>query len=152
VKDGFGDALAVSHNILNWWKNYFSQLLNVHYVSDIRQIEIHTAGPVVPGSSRLEVEIPISKLKKYKSPGSGQIPTELIQTVGGTVLPEIHKLINPLWNRKNCLIVGKSILFYQFRKRTVKQPIGFIVIYVAAINFIRNIIEYPPLKFKSEHG
>jgi hypothetical protein len=27
-------------NILNWWKNYFSQLLNVHRVSDVRQIEI----------------------------------------------------------------------------------------------------------------
>jgi hypothetical protein len=35
-----GDLLADSHNILNRWKNYFSQLLNVHRVSDVRQIEI----------------------------------------------------------------------------------------------------------------
>jgi hypothetical protein len=34
--------------------------------------------PLVPGSSRLEVEIAIAKLKKYKSPGSDQIPAELI--------------------------------------------------------------------------
>jgi hypothetical protein len=40
--------LADAHNILNRWKNYFSRLLNVHRVSDVRQIEIHTAEPLVP--------------------------------------------------------------------------------------------------------
>jgi hypothetical protein len=35
--------LADSHNILNRWKKCFSELLNVHGVSDVRQIEIHTA-------------------------------------------------------------------------------------------------------------
>jgi hypothetical protein len=42
---------------------YFSQLLNVHRVSDVRQIEIHTAEPLVPDPSSLEVEIAIAKLK-----------------------------------------------------------------------------------------
>jgi hypothetical protein len=39
--------------------------LNVHNVSDVRQIEVHTAEPLVPGPSRLEVEIAIAKLKKH---------------------------------------------------------------------------------------
>jgi hypothetical protein len=69
VKDENGDRLADSHNILKTWKNYFSLLLNVHNVSDVRQIVVHTAEPLVPGQSRLEVEIAIAKLKKYKSPG-----------------------------------------------------------------------------------
>jgi hypothetical protein len=87
-----------SHSILNKWKNYFSQLLNVHNVSDVRQIEVHTAEPLVPGPSRLEVEIAIAKLKKYKSPGSDQIPTELIQEGSKTLLSPIHKLITSIWN------------------------------------------------------
>jgi hypothetical protein len=37
----------------------------VHNVSDVRQIEEHTAERLVPGPSRLEVEIAIAKLKKY---------------------------------------------------------------------------------------
>jgi hypothetical protein len=41
VKDGNGDLLADSNNIFNRWKNYFSELLNVHNVSDVRQIEVH---------------------------------------------------------------------------------------------------------------
>jgi hypothetical protein len=58
--------------------------LNVHYVSDVRHLEIHTTEPLVPGPTHLEVEISIAKLKKYKSPGSDQIPAELYQ-VGGEI-------------------------------------------------------------------
>jgi hypothetical protein len=66
-KDENGDLLPDSHNILNRWNNYFSQLLNVHGVSDVKQIEIHTAEPLVPDPSPFEVEIAIAKLKRYKS-------------------------------------------------------------------------------------
>jgi hypothetical protein len=66
VKDENGDLLAYSHNILNRRKN-FSQLMNLHIVSDVRQIEVHKAEP---GPSRLKAENVIEKLKKYKSPGS----------------------------------------------------------------------------------
>jgi hypothetical protein len=52
-------------NILNWWKNYFSLLLYVHNINDVRQIEVHTAEPLVPGPSTLEVETAIAKLEKY---------------------------------------------------------------------------------------
>jgi hypothetical protein len=96
VKDENGDLLADSHSILNRWKNYFSQLLNVLNVSDVRQIEVHTAEPLVPGPNRLEVGIAIAKLKKYeyKSPGSDQIPAELVQAGGEILLSVIHKLVN----------------------------------------------------------
>jgi hypothetical protein len=40
VKDEIGDLLADSNNILNRWKNYFSQLLNLHNDSDVRQKEV----------------------------------------------------------------------------------------------------------------
>jgi hypothetical protein len=73
VKDENGDLLADSHNILNTRKNYFSQLLNLHRFSDVRQIEIHTAEPLVPDPSPSKVEILMQILKKYKSPGSDQI-------------------------------------------------------------------------------
>jgi hypothetical protein len=54
--------LADPHNILNRWKNYFSQLLNVHNVTDVWQILVHTGEPLLPGSSRLEVECIAEKL------------------------------------------------------------------------------------------
>jgi hypothetical protein len=79
VKDENGAFVADSHNTLNRWKNYFSQLLNVHRVRDVRQIEIQTAEPLVPDPSYFEVEITTEKSTRYKSPSSDQIPAELIQ-------------------------------------------------------------------------
>jgi hypothetical protein len=69
-------------------------------VSDVRQIEIHTAEPLVPEPSPFEVEIAIEKLKKYKSPGSDQILGELIQAGGETLQSEIHKLIKSIWSKE----------------------------------------------------
>jgi hypothetical protein len=66
----------------------------VHNVSDIRQIKVHATETLAPGPSRLEVEIAIVKLIKYKSPGSDQIPADLIQAGGEILLSAIHKLIN----------------------------------------------------------
>jgi hypothetical protein len=53
VKDE-NDLLADSHIISNRWMNYLSQLFNAHNVSDVRQIEVHMAEPLVPGPSRLK--------------------------------------------------------------------------------------------------
>jgi hypothetical protein len=66
IKDENGDLSIDSSSNLNRCMNYFSQLLNVRRVNDVRQIEIHTAEPLVPEPSRFEVEIAIAKLKKYK--------------------------------------------------------------------------------------
>jgi hypothetical protein len=85
---------------LNRWKNYFCQLLNVHGVNDVRQTEIHTAEPLVPEPSSSEVHVAIEKLKRYKSPGTDQIPAELIQAGGNTLRSEIHKLFNCIWNKE----------------------------------------------------
>jgi hypothetical protein len=63
-------------------------------VSDVRQIETHTAEPLVPDPSPFEVAI--AKLKRYKSPGSDQIPAELIQAGGDILRYKIHKLITSI--------------------------------------------------------
>jgi hypothetical protein len=117
VKDENGDLLADSHNILNRWKNYFSQLLNVHNVRDVWQIEVHMAEPLVPGPSPLEVEIAIVKLKKYKSPGSDQIPGELIQAGGEILLSAIHKLITSVWNKEELFDQLKESIIVPIHKK-----------------------------------
>jgi len=55
VKYEKGDLVADSYSILAWWRNYFSQILNVHGVNDVRQTEIHTAEALVPEPSASEV-------------------------------------------------------------------------------------------------
>ena len=90
--------VADSYSIVARWRKYFSQLLNVHGVNDVRQTEIHTAEPLVPEPSAIKVELAFEKLKSHKSPGIYQIPTELIKAEGRKIHYEIHKLIISIWN------------------------------------------------------
>jgi len=77
VKDERGDLVAESHSIMARCRNYFSQLLNVPGVNDVRQAVIHTAEQLVREPSAFEFEVAIEKLKSHKSPGIDQIPAEL---------------------------------------------------------------------------
>jgi hypothetical protein len=100
VKDEKGDLVADSHSIMARWGNYFSRILNVRGVSDVRQPEIHTAEPLVPKQSAVEVELVFEKLKSHKSPGIDQIPAELIKAGGSTIRGAIYKLIIAIWNKE----------------------------------------------------
>jgi len=101
VKDVRGDLVADSHSIVARWRNYFSQLFNVHGVKDVRQSEVHTAEPLVPEPSDSEAELVIDKLKSHKSPGIDQILAELIKAGGRSICLEIHNL-------RNCQKSGRS--------------------------------------------
>jgi hypothetical protein len=55
VKDENGDMVADAYNILNMWKNYFCQILNVHGINNVRQTEMHAAESLMPEPSSFEV-------------------------------------------------------------------------------------------------
>jgi hypothetical protein len=86
IKDENGNLLADPQDVLNRWKYVFNQVLNVHEIHDVKQMDIpaHTAEPLVPEPSLVEVEITTGKLKKYKSPGTHQIRAEVIKAEGET--------------------------------------------------------------------
>ena len=73
VMDEKGDMVTDTHTLLDRWRNYFSQLKNIHEINDVIQTEIHTAEPLVPEPSVSEFELAIEKLKSHKSPGIDQI-------------------------------------------------------------------------------
>jgi hypothetical protein len=98
VKDENGNLLANPPNVLNRWKNFFNQVLNVDGVHYVRQLDIHMAEPLVPEPSLVEVEIAIRNLKSYKSPGTDQILAKLIKAEGETLYSEIYRLICSIWN------------------------------------------------------
>jgi hypothetical protein len=129
VKDERGDLVSDPHKILNMWKNYFSQLLNVHGAGCVSQTEMHTAEPLVPEPSASEVEVAIRKLKRYKSPGDDQIPAELIQAGGGTLRSEIHKLIMLIWNKEELPHQWKESIMVPIHKKGDKLTVVIIEAY-----------------------
>ena len=147
VKDEKGDLVADSHSIVARWRNYFSQLFNVHgvnplndklnsichllvllgahlilYISRIRvkevgQAEIHTAEPLVPEPSAAEVELAIDKVKSHKWPGIDQIPAELIKAEYRTICLEIHKLITSIWKKEKLPEEWKELIIIPIHKK-----------------------------------
>lgn len=65
--------MVICLQIFNRWESYFSLLLSVHSVSDVRHMEIYTAEPLAPEPSPAEDEIATARLKMYNSPGINQI-------------------------------------------------------------------------------
>jgi hypothetical protein len=59
IKNENGNLIADTQSVLNRWKNFFSQVLNIRGVHDVRQNDIHMAEPLVPEPSLVEVEIAI---------------------------------------------------------------------------------------------
>ena len=47
----------------------------------------------MPELSAFEFEMAVEKLRRHKSPGVDQIPTELIKAGGRIIRSEIHKLL-----------------------------------------------------------
>jgi hypothetical protein len=57
IKDENGNLLADPQNVLNRWKNFFDQALNIRGFHNFRQMDIYTAEPLIPGPSLVRVEI-----------------------------------------------------------------------------------------------
>jgi hypothetical protein len=91
-------------------------VLNVHEVHDVRQMDIHTVDPLIPEPSLVKVEIAIQKLKTYKSPGTDQIPAELIKTGGETLYSEIHRLICSIRNKEELPHLWKEFIIVPIYK------------------------------------
>ena len=109
VQDEKSDLVTFCHSILANWRNHFSQLLNVHGVNDVSLTEIHKAELLVPEANTFEFEMAIEKLKRHRSSGIDQIPSELLQAVGRTICSEVNKLIISVRNKEELLEWWKEL-------------------------------------------
>jgi len=140
VKDEKSDLVADPHGIVARWRNYFSQLFNVHGVKDVGQVEIHTVEPLVPEPSASEVELAIDKLKSHKSPGIDQIQGELIKAGGRTIYLEIQKLIICIWKKEKLPEEWKETIIVPIHKKGDKTDCNN----YRGISLLPNTKLYPP--------
>jgi hypothetical protein len=91
-------------------------VLYLYEVHDVRQMDIHTAEPLVPEPSLVEVETAIGNLKRYKSPGTDQIPAKLLKA-GGETYFKIHRLICSIWNKEELPQQWKEFIIVPIHKK-----------------------------------
>jgi hypothetical protein len=112
IKDKIGHLLADSQNVLNRWKNFFNQMINIHGVHNVRQEDIQTTEPLVPEPSLVEVEIAIGKLKSINPRVLIRFrPNSSKQGVKFYVLRYTDLFV--LYGiRRKCHNSGRNLLFY----------------------------------------
>jgi hypothetical protein len=115
-KDENGNLLVEPQSVLNRWKNFFSQVLNVCGIHDVEQMDIHMAQPSLPEPSLVKMEIAIGKLKSYKSPGNDQILDELVKARGETLCFEIYKFTCSIWNKEELPQQWKEFIIVPIHK------------------------------------
>jgi hypothetical protein len=141
-------CLQIPHNTLNRLKNYFSQLLNVHGVNDVRLTEMQTVETLIPKPSSFKVETATEELKIYKSPSTDKILTELVQAGGNILHSEIHKLINSIWNKEELLQQWKESITVFINRVTELTVI--VTEDIIVTNYVQNFIKYPSLKVNNK--
>jgi hypothetical protein len=78
---------------------------------------------LVPGPSRLQVEIAIPNLEKYKFIGSYEIPEELIKAGSEILLSVFHKLVNSVWNKEELPDQWKESIIVPVHKKGHKSKV-----------------------------
>ena len=98
IQDKNGKRLTEDRDILNRWTEYCSELYN-HKVKGDPEVLKHP--PVTNIDShpilREEVEAAVKSLKPGKSAGVGNIPPELLQAGGETMIDVLLNICNKIW-------------------------------------------------------
>ena len=107
VKNESGKLLTSKIDKLKRWKDYFSGLLNKTLTDPVkrerlRNTNIHHPPMDLPEEppSRVEIDLAISKMKKYKAPGPDNIQAELLRYGGVTLLDELEHLYKQIWEEE----------------------------------------------------
>ena len=98
IQDKSGKCLTEEKEILSRWTEYCSELYNYescgdNAVLDCSQLPKEDLQPIL----REEVEIAVASLKKGKSAGVDNIPAELVQAGGETMIDVFTEICNRIW-------------------------------------------------------
>ena len=98
IQDQSGKCLTEEKEILSRWTEYCSELYNYescgdNAVLDCSQPPEEDLQPIL----REEVEIAVASLKKGKSAGVDNIPAELVQAGGDTMIDVLTAICNRVW-------------------------------------------------------
>jgi hypothetical protein len=101
-KDKSGNILSEHGDILQRWKQYFSDLqnMNARFKELIPENTVLNNVEEVPPPTYYAVSQEIKKLKTHKAAGLDNIPAELIKQGGRELKRRIHKLIMYIWKEE----------------------------------------------------
>ena len=99
IEDKSGKTLTEEREILARWTEYCEDLYNYDTQGDPAVLnEPHSTNQDNPPILRAEVEAAVKSLKKGKSAGIDNIPSELVQAGGDAMIDALHIICNKIWH------------------------------------------------------
>ena len=98
IQDKSGKCLTEENEILSRWTEYCSELYNYESCGD-NAVQDCSQPPEedLQSIAHEEVEIAVASLKKRKSAGVDNIPPELVQAGGETMIDVLTEICNRIW-------------------------------------------------------
>ena len=97
IQDKSGKCLTEENEILSRWTEYCSELYNYESCEDNAVLDCSQPQEDLQPIFRGEVEIAVASLKKEKSSGVDNIPAELVQAGGETMIDVLTEICNRIW-------------------------------------------------------
>ena len=104
-------------SILNRWKSYFNNFLNINDQEEDNENTIHTAEPFIVEPVELDIQFIIDELKSHKAPGVDGIPAELFKSGGPSLHAAVHKLILAIWRQEKLPREWKKSIIIPIHKK-----------------------------------
>ena len=92
-----GKCLTEAQEILSRWTEYCSELYNYESCGDNSVLDYSQSPEDLQPILREEVEIAVASMKKGKSAGVENIPAELVQAGGETMIDVLREICNRIW-------------------------------------------------------
>ena len=100
LRDKTGTLLVNSSDKIEWWEEYFQQLLNMSSVVDQIQpahISVQEARRQENPPTIGEVQQALNQMKNRRAPGNDDITADLLKAGGITVVTWLHEIFVDIW-------------------------------------------------------
>ncbi|CAG9838527.1 unnamed protein product [Diabrotica balteata] len=90
----------IETEIVERWKEYFRNLLNIESETEEADIKFHSADIEIPAATLEEVKNAIASLKDHKPPGNDDINGELLKKGGNLLHQKLYNIILRVWQQQ----------------------------------------------------
>uniref|UniRef100_A0A6P7GLQ4 Uncharacterized protein LOC114338318 n=1 Tax=Diabrotica virgifera virgifera TaxID=50390 RepID=A0A6P7GLQ4_DIAVI len=100
MRNEAGELIMMETEIVERWKEYFRNLLNIESEMEESETTFHSADVEIPPPTLQEVKNAIASLKDHKAPGNDGINGELIKKGGNVLHQKLYDIILRVWQQQ----------------------------------------------------
>lgn len=128
VKNKEGNMLTEKQQVIERWREYFYELLNVkkrdETTNQNEEITYYHVQPNVEPPTREEVKNAVKALKSNKAPGKDEITAEILKKGGNVVTEKLWDIMLKIWEKEEIPAEWQEAVVVPIHKKGEKEECG----------------------------